>query len=80
MPSRKRNKGKERKERKAQKEAAEEAAKVGAWWRGWAMPENKARGCCLHGCVLPPPDHAVYRFMNTIDELHNGENHMLINL
>ena len=59
MPSRKRNKGKERK-----------AKKAGEWWRSWAFggQENWASniiGC--HGCVaIPPSDHA---FMNTFDEL-----------
>ena len=55
MPSRKRNKGKERK-------AKQEVAK-GAWWRGWAMGQGEER--CSHGCTMPPPDHAVSRFMNT---------------
>ena len=62
MPSRKRNKGKER---RAKKEAAR-----GAWWRGWASQKEAG---CSHGCaVIPPPGHAVSKFMNTFDEEWNG--------
>ena len=66
MPSRKRNKGKER---KLKKEAAEAASKR---WRVWAapMPLGAANAQCNHGCaMLPPPDHAVSRFMNTFESL-----------
>lgn len=53
MTSRKRNKGKERKAKK-------DAARLG-WWKKW-IPE----GACTHGCVVvPPPGHAVSRFMNS---------------
>ena len=71
MPSRKRNKGKERK--------AKKEAKAGAFWRGWAIgdrdisPWSPGSGerddaQCTHGCVLPPRDHAVSRFMNSFEE------------
>lgn len=52
MPSRKRNKGKERKAKKAE-----------AVWRIWAVGGGEER--CNHGCVIPPRDHAISRFMNT---------------
>ena len=58
MPSRKRNKGKER---KAKKEAGK-----GAWWRLWTIESKTV--ACNHGGEVPPHDHTVYRFMNTIDE------------
>ena len=56
MPSRKRNKGKER---KAKKEAS-------CWWRRIAQPAPAAS--CNHGCPqLPPRDHPVSRFMATLE-------------
>ena len=61
MPSRKRNKGKER---RAKKEASK-----GAWWRGWAVGDSESIAGCNHGCVaLPSRDHAVSQFMNTFDD------------
>ena len=59
MPSsRKRNKGKERKAKK-------DAARLG-WWKNWNREGE--RTSCTHGCVvLPPPDHAVLRFMNSFE-------------
>lgn len=60
MPSRKRNKGKERKAKK-------EAAKSEAIWRGWALP-SAAR--CNHVVVatIPPPEHAIYNFLRALNE------------
>ena len=43
MPSRKRNKGKER---KAKREAAKEAAK-GAWWKSWTICGRGSRDRCF---------------------------------
>ena len=55
MPSRKRNKGKER---RAKKEA--KAARQIPWWRDWAIGDSESDGGCSHGCVaLPPRDHAA---------------------
>ena len=77
MPSRKRNKGKERKNKKH----AAKAASHRAFWAGWAHGETlavmgrmgigeiAAGPGCNHGCaVLPPPDHAAAEFMNTFVE------------
>ena len=77
MPSRKRNKGKERKarkrrrnkgkERKARKKEA--VANQTHSWRRWARgPDGSGEGVarCNHGCVIPPPDHAVSKFMNKL--------------
>ena len=37
-----------------------------------AGDRESADGRCSHGCVaLPPPDHAVYRFMNAFDHAWN---------
>ena len=46
---------------------------MGAWWRGWAVGwtiwGSEGEDGCDHGCVvIPPPGHAVYRFMNTFYE------------
>ena len=61
MPSRKRNKGKERRARKE--------ARSGAWWRHWTIGDRAESDVgCDHRCVVPPSDHTVSRFMNTIDE------------
>lgn len=72
MPSRKRNKGKER---KAKKEAAanlqstlQKRMSQTFWWNNWVEVSR-----CTHGCVVPPPDHAVAGFMNTFVEAWNGE-------
>ena len=66
MSSRKRNKGRERK-------AKREAAKVASsQWRKWAAPMmlGAGEGHCNHGCaMLPPPDHAVSKFMNSFDQV-----------
>ena len=66
MPSRKRNKGKER---RAKKEAAIQDNR----WRSWAVGPSTS---CNHGCVtIPPPGHAVAKFMNTFEEALCG-NHV----
>ena len=58
MPSRKRNKGKERRAKRAATEAEE-------WWRSWAIGNRESDDGCNHGCVaIPAQDHAVSRFMN----------------
>ena len=77
MPSRKRNKGKER---KAKKEAAMKERALKSWelWATGALQGIGGRGNenvrvhvpskCNHGCVaLPSRDHAVYRFMNAFE-------------
>ena len=61
MPSRKKNKGKERKAKKADQTH---------WWRRWSGHSPESEAHCNHGCVaIPPPDHVVSRFMNTFGEL-----------
>ena len=76
MPSRKRNKGKDRKAKKAELEAErieEERALVSSLWRGAARGEdielgNKKVLLCNHGCDLTIPDdenHPVCSFMDT---------------
>ena len=73
MPSRKRNKGKER---KAKKEAiaAKNDDRLDNTWRGWALGEDvlssdeKKRIHCEHGCDVTAPtdrDHPVCCFMNS---------------
>ena len=66
MPSRKRNKGKERR-------AKREEAK-GAWWRGLAIGGCcESEASCGHGCIaIPSPGHAVSVFMNTYNTAHDG--------
>ena len=83
MPSRKRNKGKERKSKK-------EEAKAETWWRSWVIgppprgelrlrslllpPNHPPSPRCTHGCIdVPPPDHAVCRFMNKFYEEWAGK-------
>ena len=45
-----------------------------AWWQRWAGPTG-IEGCCNHGCaVIPPPDHAVSKFMNTFFEAWASNN------
>ena len=76
MRSRKKNKGKER---RAKKEAAENQTCL---WRRWALGyapgrETKIEPLCSHGCVaLPPPGHAVSRFMN--DAFVAWKNHRMM--
>lgn len=61
MPSRKRNKGKERR--------AKKEARSGEWWRHWTIGDRAESDVgCNHGCVVPSRDHTVSRFMNTLDE------------
>ena len=67
MPSRKRNKGKER---RAKKEAA--TASPSTLWETWALGTSLS-SVCNHGCVIPPPNHAVRSFMHTFDEALSGE-------
>ena len=66
MPSRKRNKGRERKAKRA-------AAKVASsQWRKWARRPQGVEGDehCNHGCAtLPAPEHTVSRFMNAFDQV-----------
>ena len=70
MPSRKRNKGKER---RAKKEAVENQTCL---WRRIAQPAPAAS--CNHGCPsLPPRDHPVSRFMATLAE-RNGRKIALV--
>lgn len=59
MPSRKRNKGKERR-----------AKKDAATLRRWEMLSRDYSGenSCNHGCVIPQRDHAVSIFMNKVAE------------
>ena len=58
MPSRKRNKGKERKAKKQEKESED-------WWRSWVIGPPTQHPC-NHGCVtIPPSNHHVCRFLNT---------------
>ncbi len=66
MPSRKRSKGKERRKVVV---AARKQAETRQWWVNWATGDSDAGcGCtCNHGCAtIPPPDHDVSKFMNTI--------------
>ena len=69
MPSRKRNKGKERKAKKEAFAKSAKGMKQIIWWRSWAT----GRPGCNHGCVVPPFDHAVAGFMDTFVEAWNGE-------
>ena len=78
MPSRKRNKGKERKAKKAEMIEIKRAG-IRSMWMGWARGENvldsgRVITQCNHGCDLNIPDdnHPVTRFMdalNTVDNL-----------
>lgn len=38
---------------------------MGAWWRRWAIGDGESEVGCV---AIPPPDHAVSRFMNTFGE------------
>ena len=71
MPSRKRNKGKERRAKRAEKAANQ----FSSYWNHWAIAPPGGGAHCNHGCELPPPDHVVTRFMNKFDEvLSSGRN------
>ena len=72
MPSRKRNKGKER---RAKKELM-----AGVWWRSWASGDcNGNKADCNHGCLaLPPPEHAVSKLMNTFEETLKRQTHCIV--
>lgn len=61
MPSRKRNKGKERRAK-----AAQSAAERSSWWLGWARWNEHPRAApCNHGCAsIPDSGHAVYKFID----------------
>ena len=72
MPSRKRNKGRERKLKKEAKIVASSK------WRMWAgRPLGvESDKLCNHGCTtLPPQEHAVSSFMNAFESLsdENGD-------
>ena len=74
MPSRKRNKGKERKAKKAElevKRIENEKMVVREGWQGWARGEHVLENRrvitqCNHGCILIIPDdnHPVTSFMD----------------
>ena len=76
MPSRKRNKGKDRKVRKAQQEAEKaelERARVHGVWTGWARGVDIRSGRkvsqCKHGLDLTIPndtDHPVVKFLDAL--------------
>lgn len=69
MPSRKRNKGKQRRAKK--EEAKIEALSQATLWRRWVRGTQEAH--CNHGCIaIPPPDHAVSRYMDAFDEALDG--------
>ena len=69
MPSRKRNKGKERRAKKAELKAEAERKDVYNGWRGWSSGDIIEGGiACGHGCsVVIPEDrnHPVVSFMNS---------------
>ena len=90
MPSRKRNKGRDRKAKKAALEAEKvesERSALRRVWHAWARGLDDCGGVitsCNHGCDLVVPDdvnHPVCSFMDTLfrnDALHNM--HTLYNM
>ena len=91
MPSRKRNKGKDRKAKKAEMEARKihnETLEVYKLWRGAALGEdieldNKKVILCNHGIALTIPEvkHPVCSFMDTFHlNLLINRKHILENL
>jgi len=68
MPSRKRNKAKE-KRAKAAAAQSQARPKQSKWerWARWGRIKEEVQ--CSHGCdLIPMPGHAVYEFMNAIEE------------
>ena len=95
MPSRKRDKGKERKAKKAEQEAKKVESERGIarkTWQGWARGEDmyepdrwRVITQCNHGCALIIPDdnsHPVTNFMDTFftDCFFNEGTHIVDNL
>ena len=78
MPSRKRNKGKERKAKKAEVEAENRIAFVRQKWQGWARGEdnNKKVVHCEHGLnvMIPDNSHPVSKFLDTFFIVGDLEN------
>jgi len=80
MPSRKRAKGKERKlknQARGRIVRSFSTADDDGWgdWGDMSQWEQSIRNMerlecvgCKHGCVIPPLEHPVYKFMNTIEE------------
>eukprot|EP00594_Rhizosolenia_setigera_P008313 CAMPEP_0178958546 /NCGR_PEP_ID=MMETSP0789-20121207/11691_1 /TAXON_ID=3005 /ORGANISM="Rhizosolenia setigera, Strain CCMP 1694" /LENGTH=109 /DNA_ID=CAMNT_0020641241 /DNA_START=1 /DNA_END=327 /DNA_ORIENTATION=+ len=81
MPSRKRAKGKERKLKNQAREPIvrkfshphvtnddndDEWADMSKWEECIRVMEQAKCDGCTHGCEIPPKDHPVYKFMNTI--------------
>ena len=95
MPSRKRDKGKERKAKKAEHEAKNVEKKRGMarkMWQGWARGEDmyeldrwRVIAQCNHGCALIIPDdntHPVTNFMDDFftNRFYNEGTHILDHL